>query len=88
MQFRHLIPSTLFGPQFDREDSHFIFDLIKKIVAGKGRDPVRFGAQAADPRADLHRRRHQADQPGDGTLPERFAEPGQRPGHTSGNMPR
>jgi GDP-L-fucose synthase len=25
----------LFGPLFDREDSHFIFDLIKKIVAGK-----------------------------------------------------
>ena len=35
MQFRHLIPSTLFGPDFDRADSHFIFDLIKKIVAGK-----------------------------------------------------
>jgi GDP-L-fucose synthase len=35
MQFRHLIPSTLFGPQFEREDTHFIFDLIKKIVAGK-----------------------------------------------------
>jgi len=35
MQFRHLIPSTLFGPKFEREDSHFIFDLIKKIVAGK-----------------------------------------------------
>lgn len=35
MQYRHLIPSTLFGPMFDREDSHFIFDLIKKIVAGK-----------------------------------------------------
>jgi GDP-L-fucose synthase len=34
-QFRYLIPSTLFGPRFDREDSHFIFDLIKKIVAGK-----------------------------------------------------
>ena len=41
MQFRHLIPSTLFGPQFDPEDSHFIFDLIKKIVAGKTRgEPV------------------------------------------------
>jgi len=35
MQFRHLMPSTLFGPNFDREDTHFIFDLIKKIVAGK-----------------------------------------------------
>jgi GDP-L-fucose synthase len=35
LQYRHLIPSTLFGPKFDREDSHFIFDLIKKIVAGK-----------------------------------------------------
>jgi GDP-L-fucose synthase len=35
MSYRHLIPSTLFGPKFDREDTHFIFDLIKKIVAGK-----------------------------------------------------
>ncbi len=35
MSFRHLIPSTLFGPRFDRADSHFIFDLIKKIIAGK-----------------------------------------------------
>ena len=35
MQYRHLMPSTLFGTKFDREDSHFIFDLIKKIVAGK-----------------------------------------------------
>ncbi|MBI5381000.1 MAG: NAD-dependent epimerase/dehydratase family protein [Opitutae bacterium] len=35
MSYRHLIPSTLFGPKFDRGDSHFIFDLIKKIVAGK-----------------------------------------------------
>jgi GDP-L-fucose synthase len=35
MSFRHLIPSTLFGPKFDRADSHFIFDLIKKISAGK-----------------------------------------------------
>jgi GDP-L-fucose synthase len=37
MSYRHLIPSTLFGPKFDRADSHFIFDLIKKIVAGKTR---------------------------------------------------
>jgi GDP-L-fucose synthase len=35
MQFSHLIPSTLYGPGFDRADSHFIFDLIKKIHAGK-----------------------------------------------------
>ena len=38
MSFRHVIPSTLFGPRFDREDTHFIFDLIKKIVAGKMQD--------------------------------------------------
>ena len=42
MQFRHLIPSTLYGPRFDPADSHFIFDLIKKIVAGKRHgEPVR-----------------------------------------------
>lgn len=44
MQFRHLIPSTLYGPRFDREDSHFIFDLIKKIIAGtKGERVVLWG---------------------------------------------
>jgi GDP-L-fucose synthase len=35
MKYRYLIPNTLYGPQFDPQDSHFIFDLIKKIVAGK-----------------------------------------------------
>ena len=40
MQFRHLIPSTLYGPKFDRGDSHFIFDLIKKIIAGKKGEKV------------------------------------------------
>ena len=37
MRFSHLIPSTLYGPGFDRVDSHFIFDLIKKIHAGKNK---------------------------------------------------
>lgn len=37
MQYRYLVPSTLFGPLFDEHDNHFIFDLIKKIVAGKNR---------------------------------------------------
>jgi GDP-L-fucose synthase len=35
MSYRYLIPSTLYGPRFDLLDSHFIFDLIKKIVVGK-----------------------------------------------------
>lgn len=35
LQYRHLIPSTLYGPQFELEDSHFIFDLIKKIHLGQ-----------------------------------------------------
>lgn len=37
LPFSHLIPSTLYGPRFDPQDSHFIFDLIKKIVRGKTR---------------------------------------------------
>jgi GDP-L-fucose synthase len=41
MRFRYFIPSTLYGPRFDEEDSHFIFDLIKKIVRGRRNgDPV------------------------------------------------
>ncbi len=35
MKYTYLIPNTLYGPQFDLTDSHFIFDLIKKISYGK-----------------------------------------------------
>lgn len=35
LRWRYLIPSTLYGPLFGREDNHFIFDLIRKIHAGK-----------------------------------------------------
>lgn len=34
MSYRYLIPSTLYGPGFDQDDSHFIFDLVRKIVRG------------------------------------------------------
>ncbi|MGB1548025.1 MAG: NAD-dependent epimerase/dehydratase family protein, partial [Alphaproteobacteria bacterium] len=41
MKYNYLIPSTLYGPNFDPGDSHFIFDLIRKIVSGKQNgDPV------------------------------------------------
>jgi GDP-L-fucose synthase len=35
LKYMHYVPSTLYGPNFDIEDSHFIFDLIKKIINGK-----------------------------------------------------
>lgn len=35
LKYIQYIPSTLYGPLFDLEDSHFIFDLIKKIYNGK-----------------------------------------------------
>ena len=38
MKFVYFIPSTLYGPKFDLDDSHFIFDLIKKIYRGKRYD--------------------------------------------------
>jgi GDP-L-fucose synthase len=31
----YFVPSTLYGPDFELDDSHFIFDLIKKIAKGK-----------------------------------------------------
>lgn len=34
LKFNYLIPSTIYGPDFAENDSHFIFDLIKKIYAG------------------------------------------------------
>jgi GDP-L-fucose synthase len=35
LKFMYYVPSTLYGEEFDIEDSHFIFDLIKKIHSGK-----------------------------------------------------
>lgn len=35
LSYIHYIPSTLYGPLFDIQDTHFIFDLIKKISKGK-----------------------------------------------------
>ena len=34
LEWLYFIPSTLYGPNFEEEDSHFIFDLIKKIYSG------------------------------------------------------
>jgi GDP-L-fucose synthase len=34
LEWLYFIPSTLYGPNFEEEDSHFIFDLIKKIYNG------------------------------------------------------
>ena len=35
MDFRYLIPSVFYGPQYNLNDKHFIFDLIRKIVNAK-----------------------------------------------------
>ncbi len=41
MDSRYLIPSVFYGPEYDLEDKHFIFDLIRKIVNAKnGGDEV------------------------------------------------
>lgn len=40
LKYIYFIPSTLYGPDFDQNDSHFIFDLIKKITAGKYENKV------------------------------------------------
>jgi GDP-L-fucose synthase len=35
MKYSYLIPSTLYGPNYELNDRHFIFDLIRKIVDAK-----------------------------------------------------
>ena len=41
MDSRYLIPSVFYGPEYDLDDKHFIFDLIRKIVNAKnGGDEV------------------------------------------------
>lgn len=41
LNYQYLVPPTLYGPNFEKDDNHFIFDLVKKIYYGKTRnDPV------------------------------------------------
>ena len=41
MDFRYLIPSVFYAPNYNLDDKHFIFDLIRKIVNAKnGGDKV------------------------------------------------
>tara|TARA_R100000900_G_scaffold145879_1_gene133281 strand:- start:342 stop:1247 length:906 start_codon:yes stop_codon:yes gene_type:complete len=35
LEYLYFIPSTLYGDNFDLNDNHFIFDLVKKIYNGK-----------------------------------------------------
>lgn len=35
MQYSYLIPSLFYGPEFELNDKHFIFDILKKIHNGK-----------------------------------------------------
>ena len=45
LEYTYFIPSTLYGTDFDLDDSHFIFDLVKKIYNGKhhGDDVILWG---------------------------------------------
>tara|TARA_R100000231_G_scaffold3727_1_gene6508 strand:- start:1368 stop:2276 length:909 start_codon:yes stop_codon:yes gene_type:complete len=45
LEYTYFIPSTLYGTDFDLNDSHFIFDLVKKIYNGKhcGDDVILWG---------------------------------------------
>lgn len=38
LKYMYYVPSTLYGRDFELEDSHFIFDLIKKINSGKNKE--------------------------------------------------
>ena len=38
LKYMYYVPSTLYGTDFELDDSHFIFDLIKKIYSGKNND--------------------------------------------------
>lgn len=39
MNYSFLIPSVFYGPEYDLNDKHFIFDLIRKIVSAKNGGP-------------------------------------------------
>jgi GDP-L-fucose synthase len=55
MSYRYLIPSTLYGPGSDADDSHFIFDLVRKIVGGKHHgEPVVLWGDGSQVRELIH----------------------------------
>jgi GDP-L-fucose synthase len=55
MSYRYLVPSTLYGPRFDLEDNHFIFDLTRKIVRGHlFGDPVVLWGDGSQVRELIH----------------------------------
>jgi GDP-L-fucose synthase len=55
MNYCCFVPSTLYGPGFDSDDSHFIFDLVRKIVRGKYRgDPVVLWGDGSQIRELIH----------------------------------
>jgi len=35
LDWLYVVPSTLYGPGYDKTDNHFIFDLVRKIYSGK-----------------------------------------------------
>tara|TARA_Y100001963_G_scaffold159405_1_gene262942 strand:+ start:7470 stop:8384 length:915 start_codon:yes stop_codon:yes gene_type:complete len=39
MRYNYMIPSTFYGPNYNLDDKHFIFDLIRKIVDAKNGGP-------------------------------------------------
>ena len=39
MEYNYLIPSVFYGPSYNLDDKHFIFDLIRKIVNAKDGGP-------------------------------------------------
>ncbi len=45
MKYMYFIPNTLYGTEFEESDSHFIFDIIKKVYKAKktGEPPVLWG---------------------------------------------
>ena len=53
MKYVYFIPTTLYGEEYDIDDKHFIFDLIRKICTAKvtGKPPVLWGT--GEQRRDL-----------------------------------
>ena len=56
MDFRYLIPSVFYGPDYNLSDKHFIFDLIRKIVNAKngGKEVVLWGDGNSNKRVNFY----------------------------------
>lgn len=54
MNYTYFIPSTIYGANYDKDDNHFIFDIIRKIKNGSKGEEVELWGDGSQKRELIH----------------------------------